>query len=134
MYPLIKRIFTYRKVRYLFSGSIGASVHVGTVYLLTHILNEWYLYATLIGFLCAFGVSFMLQKFFTFGDHRIHTLPLQSSIFFLVSSTNFFINGVLMFLFVEKIGLFPAPAQIASSLILAIWSYLIYARLFRINA
>lgn len=131
LYSLIKKLLSYKLVRYLISGGTGAVVHIGTVFVLTHLFSVWYRYATIIGFLCAVGISFTMQKFFTFSDMQKNTVGMQSSLFFIIGTINFFANSFLMYLFVEHAGLIPVFAQVVTALTIALWSFFAYARLFR---
>ncbi len=128
---LLQFFFRHKIIRYLFSGSVGAFVHIGTVYLLTHVLFVWYQYATITGFFLALGVSFAMQKFFTFQDGRTNVLTFQSSLFASVALINLVFNSGLMYLFVEKSQLPPAIAQVCTALILAISSFLLYSKIFK---
>ncbi len=131
MSPLIKKFLSYRPIRFLISGGIGAVVHIGMVFVLVHLLSVWYRYATIIGFLSAVGLSFVMQKFFTFRDERKEVLRVQSSLFLLIASFNLVLNSTLMYIFVEHAKLMPVIAQIATALLIALWSYYAYNKLFR---
>lgn len=134
MWALPGRLFSRRPVRYLFAGAIGASVHIGTVYILAHLLGLWYVYATTVGFLIALCVSFTLQKFFTFRDCRTSIILPQSSFFVFVAITNLTLNNFLMFLLVEYLIPIPALAQFFTSALVATWSYVAYTFIFTENA
>ncbi|MCF7815419.1 MAG: GtrA family protein [Candidatus Pacebacteria bacterium] len=131
MYQLTKKIFGIRIFRFLFSGGTSASIHIGIVFILTDVFDVWYRYATTFGFLGAVTFNFIMQKFFTFRNTDTQTVHKQSLLFFLVASMNFFVNYVLMIFFVERVGLAPVVAQIVVAMIIAVWSYLAYSKLFK---
>ncbi len=74
------RFFTqYKLIRYLISGGTAATLHLTIVFILTEFTALWYLYATSIAFVIALGVSFSLQKFWTFGSKTLHNMHKQGS-------------------------------------------------------
>lgn len=133
MRALLEKTFSYPFIRFLFSGGTTAIIHIGTVYILSHVFSVWYLYATITGFLCAVGFSFVMQKFFTFRNMDMQAIRIQLFLFSFIAVMNFIANGALMFYFVEYINLIPIVAQLTTSVIIAVWSYLVYGRLFRIQ-
>ncbi len=126
----IEKILSFRLIRFFISGGLSAVIHIGTVFVLTHVLSVWYLYATTIGFISAVGFNFVMQKFFTFRDGETDGVRRQFLLFFTVATINLVINGVLMVFFVEQVSLTPVPAQISTSVIIAVWSYIVYGKLF----
>lgn len=133
MLSLLHKVLSYKFIRFLIAGGTSAVVHIGIVFIATHIFSVWYLFATIIGFLCAVGINFTMQKFFTFRDTQAKAVHIQSFLFFLVSSINLIVNSALMIFFVEYAGLQPVIAQISTSALIAIWSYLIYKKLFHVE-
>jgi putative flippase GtrA len=128
----IVRLFTrYKLVRFIISGGIGATVHLGVVFILTHVFGVWYLYATSAGFMLAIGVSFVLQKFWTFQNVTTDLVHKQGTMFTGVAVFNFILNGFLMSIFVENFGLMPVVAQAGTSVLIAFESFLAYSLLFR---
>lgn len=123
-------LLNLRPLRYVLAGAIGASVHIGTVFVCTHLFPIWYLLATILGFFLAFIVSFSLQKFFTFRDTRTSLLASQSSIFLGITIGNFISNTILMYMFVDMLGFIPTIAQFFTSGTIALWSYFAYKFLF----
>ena len=57
-----------RIVRFLISGSSAAGINLGTLFVLTHFFDVWYLLSSVVAFSVSFFVSFTLQKFWTFND------------------------------------------------------------------
>ncbi len=130
MHFIIEKFLSFTLIRFLISGGLSAVIHIGTVFILSHVLSVWYLYATTIGFISAVGFNFVMQKFFTFRDGDTNALRRQFFLFFTVASMNLIVNGTLMFFFVERVSLAPILAQISTSVIIAVWSYIVYGKLF----
>ncbi|MBP9760297.1 MAG: GtrA family protein [Candidatus Pacebacteria bacterium] len=126
------RYFTqFKLVRFIISGGTSAVVTIGTVFVLTHIYDVWYLTATWTGFLLAVLVNFLLQKFWTFRDRTLVDAHKQSVGFVVVNGINFFVNSALMIFFVEHLDLWPVVAQVCSAVLIACESFIAYSFIFR---
>jgi len=121
-----RRTLAAKLVRYLFSGGTAAVTDLVLLYVFTDICHIWYLVSSVLAFLVAFGVSFVLQKFFTFQDHGTEGMHRQAMIYFAVTSTNLVLNTGLIYLFVQYTGMNYIIAQIVTSILIAIESYLVY--------
>jgi putative flippase GtrA len=118
--------FTF--VRYLVSGGTAAAVNIGCALFLYHVVHIQYLYASSIGFLMGFLVSFMLQKYWTF-QNKTHTLlKLQFMYFSLLTFINLGLTIVLVYLLTDKLHLYYGLSQIFTTAIVALWSFFIYGR------
>jgi glycosyltransferase involved in cell wall biosynthesis len=117
--------------RFLISGTIAAIVHVGTLYILAEYVGIWYLLASSGAFVVAFAVSFTMQKFWTFHDKDKAKVKRQLPQHFMVASVNFWLNIGLMYLFVEYAGVWYILAQLMSSSLIAVESFLLFRLIFR---
>ncbi len=116
----------YRAMRYLVAGGASAAVHLCVLFTLTRILGVWYVFSTSIGFLTAFFVSFVLQKFWTFQDKGRERLHRQLALYFAVAVCNLFLNAGLMYLLVGVWGIGYLFAQIVVSGGIALESFFVY--------
>ena len=121
-----RKVLIAKIARYLFSGGVSAFTDILLLYIFTDLLHIWYLTASILAFLFAFIVSFSLQKFFTFQDHSREGMHGQAAIYFLVSGANLLINTALIYLFVQYGGFHYIVAQIVTSIMIAIESFIIY--------
>jgi glycosyltransferase involved in cell wall biosynthesis/putative flippase GtrA len=121
-----KRRVAAKIVRYLFSGGIAAITNLLLLYLFTSVAHIWYLLSSILSFIFAFMVSFTLQKFFTFQDHATKGIHGQALIYLVVTGSNLGVNTLLIYLFVEYAGLHYLLAQIVTSILVAIESFIIY--------
>ncbi len=125
------RFARYSKAaRYVISGGVAATLDLALLYFFTTVCDIWYLASALLAFLIAVGVSFMLQKFWTFADATTHRLRSQMSLFFVVMCVNLGLNTLLMFLFVEYGGVPYLGAQVLAGGLIACESFFIYQRVF----
>lgn len=118
----------------MLSGGSSLGLDLVLLYLFTDIFGIWYLASAVAAFILAFLLSFTLHKFWTFGDHSREGMRMQMGLYFLVSASNLVLNTLLVYLFVERLGLHYIFAQIAASALIAIESFLVYQRfIFREN-
>lgn len=117
--------------RFLISGTTAAAVHVGVLYILAEYFGVWYLFASSGSFIAAFAVSFTMQKFWTFRDKDKAKIKRQLPQHLTVAFGNFLLNIGLMYLFVEYVGIWYILAQLVSSGLIAIESFLLFRLIFR---
>lgn len=116
----------YRIVRYLMSGGIAMASNLGALFLLVHFIHVYYLYASVISFIMSAAVSFTMQKFWTFQDRPMHDVQKQFTRYIVVLVANLLFNTLLMYLFVEKIGMWYLFAQLLATIIVAVSGYFGY--------
>ena len=130
--PLITK---YSKIlKYLISGGSAAIINLGILFVLTNYFAVWYLASSGMAFICAFMVSFSLQKFWTFGDASLHLIKKQLVMYLGAAVLNLGLNTLLMYGLVEHLGLHYIFAQIITSGIIAIGSFFVYQYLIFKNA
>lgn len=119
----------FKIVRYLISGGTAAAANVIALFLLVHFGNMHYLYASILAFILSIGVSFTMQKFWTFRDMPVHDVHTQFARYLIVIGCNLLLNTALMYLFVEKVGMWYVFAQIVTTAIIAVVGYFGYRHL-----
>lgn len=115
-------------IRFFISGGTAAMVHVGVLALLVEIFGLYPVIASAGGFLVAFGVSFTLQKFWTFRDHDTAAAPRQMALYFSIQVSNLLVNMGLMFLLIEVVHVQYLIAQVGVIGVIAIESYYLYTK------
>lgn len=116
----------FKLIRYLISGGTAAAVNWSVLFLLVHIGSVYYLYASVIAFIISIGVSFAMQKFWTFRDNVVHDIRTQFSRYLFVIFLSLVLNTTLVYLFVEKLHIWYLLAQIIATLIIAITNFFCY--------
>ena len=120
-YPAHTRIF-----RFLLSGGTAFGTDIILLYLFTDIFGVWYLASAVAAFILAFGVSFTLQKFWTFKDNSRDGIHMQMGVYFFVAVINLALNTLLVYVFVERADLHYLFAQAVASALIAVESFFIY--------
>lgn len=119
-----------KAVRYLVSGGTGAVVNIGTLFVCTHLFGVWYLVSATLAFLTAFGVSFVLQRSWTFERSGTERLMRHTVLYFAVAAVNTGINALLVYGLVEYGGVWYITAQILSGIAIAAGSFFVYRKIF----
>jgi putative flippase GtrA len=117
-----------RLARYVISGATGAAVHIGMLTLLVEKFGVYPVLASAGGFVTAFGVSFTLQKFWTFKDHDTAAAPRQMAVYFGIQLVNLGINMALMYVFVEVMHIQYIVAQVGTIALIAVEAYALYTK------
>lgn len=115
-----------RVIKYVAAGGTAAVVDLGLLYALTDIAGWHYIVSTTVAFLAAFGVSFTLQKFWTFGNQDMDRVHIQLALYLTIAVVNLFVNAGLMYFFVETAGIWYFLAQIITGAIMACYGFLLY--------
>ncbi len=123
------RLFVrYQKLyRYLVSGGTSAFVDLGFLFFFTSVLEIWYLASSVLAFIIAVGVSFVMQKFWTFRDHSTEGWKAQAGLYLaIISTNNLGLNTILMYVFVDHLHIHYFLSQFVISGLIAIESYFVY--------
>jgi putative flippase GtrA len=113
-------------IKFLVSGGTATAVNLVALYVLTDFFGLWYLISAVIAFVIAFFVSFTLQKFWTFIDHRTDVLPAQASLYIVVQVWDLCLNTAGLYMLVTHFHLWYIAAQFVMSFFIAIQNLLLY--------
>ena len=113
-------------VRYLISGGTSFGTNIVALYLLKEYTNIGLSASVVAAFVIALIVSFLMMKHVTFQDSSKERKHKQMISYCAVAIFNLFLNWFLVSLFVERFNIWYILAQIISSLLIAMSSFLIY--------
>jgi len=116
----------HKVIKYIISGGTAAIVNLASLFVLTNFFGVWYLLSAVFAFVLAFLVSYLMQKFWTFGDKQTDKIMTQAPIFFVVQVFNLIVNIVLLYMFVEFFDLYYLLGQILAGGLIAVYSFFIY--------
>lgn len=124
----IKTVFSYKKkfFRYIIAGGIALLTDLALLYFCTEVLKIWYIFSSIIAFAVSFFVAFTLQKFWTFDNRSIKRIKKQLAMSFSVALLNLALNTFFMYVLTEYFSLHYFLAQIVTTGIIAIESFLVY--------
>jgi len=113
-------------VRFFVSGITATAVNLILLYVLTEFAGIWYLISLAVSFLVAFGVSFFLQKFWTFANRGRERMHAEATWFFVVQVGGLSFNMLALYALVEVFGLWYMAAQFLISIVIAITNFYIF--------
>ncbi len=115
-------------IRYLIAGGTSTAIDLGILFALTEYVGWHYLVSATAAFCVAVVVSFVLQKFYTFGDRSASgkAVATQSAFYLGLQITNIGINAAFMYALVEWAGLWYFFAQIIAAATIAVGSFFVY--------
>lgn len=123
---IIELVKKHRQVlRFLITGGIAFSVNISVFFFSTDIAHVHYLISTVFAFVASFTVSFLMQKFWTFQNHSREGWHVQFSLYLALQLTNLALNEVLLYAFVEYLGIRPVFSQAIIALGLAVISFFV---------
>lgn len=112
-------------VRFALAGGVASISHLAIfAYLVTQELFSPVV-ASGVAFMCAFLVSFTLQKFWTFSDTQVDRPAKQLVAFFLMQLGLLLFNLISIYWLVEKLAVQAIAAQALTLIVTATMSFLI---------
>lgn len=97
-------------IRYIISGIINTVVGYGVFICLVYLLDVNPFYANAIGYIIALCIAFILNKYFVF---NVKNTQIKHFLMFIIAFiVAFFINVIVLSLFLNVLNLYPAIAQI----------------------
>jgi putative flippase GtrA len=125
MINLIQKVLQQTVIRYIISGGTAAVVDLAVLYFLNSGLKMHYLPAAILAFLVAFGVSFTLQKFWTFRNHSLDDMHQQAFKYLGSALFGLGLNTMLMYVFVDLFHVFVILSQIFAGALVACVTFFI---------
>jgi glycosyltransferase involved in cell wall biosynthesis len=136
----LSRIFDFKKtafnsfmiLRYFICGITAAAANIFLLYIFTDIFGVWYLYSSVLAFLIALVVSFVLQKFVVFKDMKTNKLHRQFLKYFIAAVLGVTTNTILVFVFVDVLDIWYIFSQIIAGIFVMFQNFILY-KLFIFN-
>jgi len=112
-------------VKYLIAGFLSTLTHLLVLHFVHTVFYLNIIASTTVAFIAAFLVSFSLQKFWTFRNLSRKYLQ-QIYLYLSIGIFNLFVNGLLMEITVNWWAWHYLWAQIATSALIAVSSFILY--------
>lgn len=131
---LVSRIFDFKKtafnsfiyLRYFICGITAAATNIFLLYIFTDTFGIWYLYSSILSFLLALVVSFVLQKFVVFKDMQIDKIHHQFSKYFIVAVLGVITNTAIIFVCVDIFGIWYIFSQVIAGVFVMVQNFILY--------
>jgi putative flippase GtrA len=134
-YPPFRRIMTLQTFRYAASGGANTLLGFATYFVsYEYILHKKELYlvfyafkshsaALFISFCITFPIGFFMSKYVVFSDSKMKG-RIQLFRYFMICLFNLALNYILLKILVERVHVYPVIAQILTTSIVILFSYL----------
>ena len=99
-------------LRFCTAGIFGVSAYYAALYGLTEYFGVWYIASATIGFILNTGISFTLQKFWTFKNKKTETIRKQIMLYVVMKVSLLITNTTLLYCMVEYLHMWYISAQI----------------------
>jgi len=120
-----------RVFKFCISGGTAALVMLLGLYLFHGVLGVPYLIASVMSFVIAVSVNFMLQRRFAFARTGREGVHRQAVLFLGTNVIALGVNTFLLYAFVEILHLYYLLAQVLVQAVIAAATFLIYGFIFR---
>ena len=93
-------------LRFVLVGSCGLLLNLGITYVLTEFYGVWYFSAFLIGVVCNWMTTFLLNSLVTFPGRKSKSTSRRFFIYITVYMVSFLFNAALVYIFTSYIGVY----------------------------
>ena len=114
--------FRIQLLRYIFVGGLAAIVDMFLLFVLTDWAKLHYLISAIIAFVAGLVVNYLLSRLWIFKS--IFSLSKEFIIFAIIGIIGLGLNELLLYLFVDVIGLWYMAAKLISIALVLIWNFL----------
>lgn len=113
-------------IKFTITGFIATGVNLGLLFVLTEFLSFWYIFSSVIAYITAITISFILQKVWTFQDINTDRIKQQISSHITLSILGLIFNTIFLYVLVEYLNVWYILAQILTAFIIAITNFVAY--------
>ncbi len=128
--PLLQHLYAHRFefLRFLVSGITATALQVALLFGFTEFLKVPYLVSASVAMLIAYGLSFVLQKHWSFKNSDTSKTKRQLALYAGFVSFNIALNAALLWFFVHELFLWYVFAQLVAAVAIALLSYVVYKK------
>ena len=123
-------MFAYYYFKFMIStdrnGTLAGNNRKFTSKIFTDIAGIWYLYSSILAFLLALVVSFVLQKFVVFKDMKTEKLHRQFLKYFIAAVLGVITNTILVYIFTDIFDIWYILSQITAGFFVMIQNFALY--------
>ncbi|MFA5155331.1 MAG: GtrA family protein [Patescibacteria group bacterium] len=127
-FPRIFKIIEPQKsiIKFFIAGSFSGGADIVLLFVFHGLFRLDIVLSTSLAFICAFLISFTLQKFWTFRNYCQKKVLHQLFLYIINALIGLYLNGWFMHLLVNKYQTWYILAQIIVNLVLAVVNFLVY--------
>jgi len=118
-------------MQYCLAGASGVIIYYAALYGLTEYFGVWYVVSAVVGFILNTGLSFVLQKFWTFQNKTKHKVGYQLVQYIIMKTLFLVANTAFLYLMVEYLRLWYMAAQVMLTVALTVVGFIVSNKIFR---
>lgn len=118
-----RRKISSQFIGYFSVALIGYIVDLSSLFIIHELLKIHYLVATVLGFIFGLTVVYLLSSRYVFGESKIKSKSIEIGTFCLIGIIGLGILGILMWLFVDVIGIHYITAKITATIFVYTWNF-----------
>ena len=109
--------------RYIFVGGTAFVVDFFFYYFFINICGFHYLISAVLSFIISVLVNYLISTKWVFNQNNIENKVLEFNLFILISSVGLGFTEVLLYLFIDVIGIHYLISKIVSAIIVLFWNF-----------
>ena len=110
-------------VRYGLVSVIALAVDFGGMVLLVELLSIHYLVAATVSFISGLAVNYLLSRAWVFTERKYESRVKEFIIFTSIGIVGLLLNNSIMWLAVEKIGIYYIFSKIIATILVFFWNF-----------
>ena len=110
-------------IRYGFVSVVALAVDFGGMVLLVELLSMHYLIAATISFTAGLVVNYLLSRAWVFTDRKYESRVKEFIVFTGIGIVGLLLNNSIMWLAVEKIGIYYIFSKIIATILVFFWNF-----------
>lgn len=115
-------------VGFVIIGGFATLLELVLLYSFTEFLHIWYLYSSILAFTISAVFNFHLNKTLNFKNKNKNYFG-QMTIFFMIALGGLLLNTTMIYLLVEKAGLWYIYSKIFAAIAILLWNYFLNSRI-----
>ncbi|OGI72986.1 hypothetical protein A2737_02170 [Candidatus Nomurabacteria bacterium RIFCSPHIGHO2_01_FULL_41_71] len=125
------KTFLKKVLRFSIAGGTGVLSGYVALYSLTEFVGWWYIWSAFVAFVLNTGVTFYLQRFWTFKNESLKPFSPKQFIMYSMMTASFVgSNIILLYLLVEYVHLHYMVAQVCLTALFSVFSFVLTPKIF----
>jgi dolichol-phosphate mannosyltransferase len=123
--------FAIKLLRFSIAGGAGVLLGYVALYSLTEFVGVWYIWSSFVAFVLNTGVTFYLQRFWTFKNENNQPFgPKQLIMYSMMTASFVGSNTILLYLIVEYVHFHYMVAQVCLTALFSVVSFVLTPKIF----
>lgn len=120
----IRNIFLKQAIKYFYVGGLCTLLDFIILYIGAEYLGYNYLWTSIVSFICGIILNYYLCTYWVFYIRVVDNVPIEFSLYVLISLVGLAINTLVIWAGTEFIGLYFMTSKLLSATITYFWNFL----------